>query len=571
MTRPSAKPESAEATALAAESTEELRVEIKPTGTEPSSQQSPGKKSKQGKLVQAKSLDESNPPTQPPAAPAKPRKKKVAIDTSRGGPIGWLRVGGRRNISGVMVSMLVHLWCCLCLMYVVTNDGDNGEAVSLIGANGSDGSLELSSDSLEGPDTGEVFNAENLQQLAEQSVAIETIKVHSPLEQPQEQATTEMAATQASQQFAAAQSQDLLMTQSMAPTGGGFEGRRPDGRAEIVAQGGGSPGSESAVKKALEWLARHQLRDGSWRFDIHKGPCDGKCSHPGKMIVSSTAATSLALLPFLGAGCTPEEGPYKEVVRDGLYYLMSRQIQSQHGGDLQDAAQYGMYGHGLATITLCEAYAMTEDKDLLRACEQAIKFVVTAQHPKGGWRYKPGQAGDLSVTGWQLMALKSGQMAQLEVPSPTIEGARRFLNRMQMSSGARYGYEKPGTDLTPTAIGLLMRMYLGWPKDDPRLDNGVRFLASEGPSANDMYYNYYATQVLHHYGGPHWDRWNVKMRDYLVQSQSQRGHQAGSWYFGDAYDKKAGRLYTTAMSCMILEVYYRHMPLYDNNAVDNAF
>jgi len=131
--------------------------------------------------------------------------------------------------------------------------------------------------------------------------------------------------------------------------------------------------------------------------------------------------------------------------------------------------------------------------------------------------------------------------------------------------GGNYGYtdNTHGSNAT-RAIGLLCRMYSGWQHDHPGLAMGVEAMSGIGPSHGDMYYNYYATQVMHHYGGDQWKRWNDVMRDQLVNSQSHAGHEAGSWYFagGDLGAGKGGRLYCTALSAMTLEVYYRHMPLY---------
>jgi hypothetical protein len=114
-------------------------------------------------------------------------------------------------------------------------------------------------------------------------------------------------------------------------------------------------------------------------------------------------------------------------------------------------------------------------------------------------------------------------------------------------------------------------MYLGWPRKQPQLNVGADYLAKLGPSQEDMYFNYYATQVMHHYGGPEWNKWNGHMRDYLVETQAQRGHEHGSWFFPDEHAFAGGRLYTTAMCVMILEVYYRHMPLYGARSIDEGF
>ena len=176
------------------------------------------------------------------------------------------------------------------------------------------------------------------------------------------------------------------------------------------------------------------------------------------------------------------------------------------------------------------------------------------------------------------MALKSGHMAYLNVPPGTIQGAIKFLDAVQADSGSKYGYTGPGGGQATTAIGLLCRMYLGWKKDHPALQRGAQFLSTTGPSKGNMYYNYYATQVMRHYGGEGgegaemWDKWNKEMRDWLVESQDQNGHQKGSWNMkGDHGSDAGGRIYCTCMATMILEVYYRHMPIYGKAAAEDEF
>ena len=231
-----------------------------------------------------------------------------------------------------------------------------------------------------------------------------------------------------------------------------------------------------------------------------------------------------------------------------------------------------MYAHGLASIALCEAYGMTHDQSLQTAAQSAVNFIVFAQDPQGGgWRYSPQTPGDTSAVGWQLMAPKSAQMAYRKVPPATMKKAGYFLDHVQGEKGAVYGYQSPdGRRPATTAIGLLSRMYLGWKHDHLPLQHGVQILAQLGPSTdrtgnkNNMYYNYYATQVMHHYGGYPWQRWNAVMREYLIKSQEDQGHEAGSWYLPGTDDgsRAGGRLYCTAMAAMTLEVYYRYMPLY---------
>jgi hypothetical protein len=159
-------------------------------------------------------------------------------------------------------------------------------------------------------------------------------------------------------------------------------------------------------------------------------------------------------------------------------------------------------------------------------------------------------------------------MAYMAVNPRGFAGASHFLDSVQMDEyGSNYGYtdKTRGTNATQ-AIGLLFRMYLGWKRDHQGIVQGCETLSRNGPQDGHMYYNYYATQVLHHFGGPQWDQWNKRMRDSLVGAQSKNGHTAGSWYYdhGDHGGSQGGRLYFTALCAMTLEVYYRHMPLYRN-------
>ena len=357
---------------------------------------------------------------------------------------------------------------------------------------------------------------------------------------------------------------DLLATAG-ALSGTGLSGRGQAARAANVKAGGGTPGSEEAVALALEWLSKQQQRDGSWDFAVLN-----QCPNAGSLRGANNGATGMALLPFLGAGQTHLEGKYKETVGRGLYYL--GQHQDQKGGWFESGGS--MYSHGICAIAMCEAYAMTQDRGLMNSAQGGINFIVYAQDPVGGgWRYAVKQAGDTSAVGWQLMALKSGHMAYLNVPPNTVKGAAHFLDSVQSDSGAKYGYATPGAGQGTTAVGLLSRMYLGWKKDEPALQRGVQYLSGIGPSKGNMYYNYYATQIMRHNEGDEWKKWNDVMRDQLVTTQSKVGPMKGSWHMegGGHGGERGGRLYNTALATMILEVYYRHMPIYRKQAAEEDF
>ena len=355
-----------------------------------------------------------------------------------------------------------------------------------------------------------------------------------------------------------------------------FVARDPRVRADIVHREGGTLLTEAAVARGLRWLASVQNEDGSWSLSRYE-------RHDRRGNTGDAAGTSLALLPFLGAGQTHEYGIYKQTVARGLAWLLDHQKQN---GDLRAdyPGQAGMYAHGQAAIVLCEALAMTGDLKFRQPAQKAIDFIQRAQHAEGGWRYRPGQAGDTSILGWQLMALQSARAPNLglQVDPTTLQMASNYLTdaayrgrNAHLPTGAVYQYQPRQGQATPamTAEALLCRMYLGWDRDDPRLMAGIDWLVSEHlPSRQqkNIYYWYYGTQVMHHYGGDAWKLWNRRIREILVSTQEKRGKRAGSWNPKDfKWGAQGGRIYTTSLAVCTLEVYYRHLPLFDRIELDS--
>ena len=380
-----------------------------------------------------------------------------------------------------------------------------------------------------------------------------------------------------------------IAAQSNAAMRAALSSRSKETKRELLKKFGGTSDTERAVSMALKWLAEHQNPEtGAWTM-THALICGGKCDRPGERVASMNAATGMALMCFLGAGQTHMEGEYKETVFKGLSFLInSMRVQGPYGawwvGDGHSKGLDDMYAHGIASIAMCEAYGMTRDERLLEAAQLSINYLAYAQNPAtGGWHYSPfpigGLPGDLSVVGWQMMAIKSGAMAGLNFDLDVVRKANVFLDTMQVPGGFGYHYSldskmKSPTDYRPamTACGVLCRMYSGWNKQEPTIKAAAEKFAADGPSPTDNYYNYYATQVMKQYGGPEWDAWNNKMRDQIVSTQVQTGHGAGSWYVEDGISAQAGgRLYCTCMSTMMLEVYYRYMPLYAEQAEEDAF
>ena len=359
--------------------------------------------------------------------------------------------------------------------------------------------------------------------------------------------------------------------------GSSLEGRSSENRRRLAMQNGGNKESEDAVDAALVWFAAHQSADGSWSTEMSDKPCNGRCSHGTEEIGSPKriAATGLALLCFLGAGHTHRQGIYKDEVYKAIRFLTNTIKKNQRddrmlGRFLNDGAQYEMYEHGIAVLGLCEACEMTKDTSLIEPCTNGIEFIVRSQHPDGSWGYTPNTSGDLSIVGWQMMALKSAHKLGIRVQPAVIAKVDKFLDSQQSEYGAYYGYRSTQRDPCATGIGLLLRLYRGWAKTDPRMLKGAQYIAELGPSTNGIYYNYYATQLLFHLKHPAWADWNQTSRDYLVREQAKEGHEKGSWYFGRShFNQVGGRHYCTAMATLTLEVYYRFMPIYSELSQDD--
>lgn len=328
--------------------------------------------------------------------------------------------------------------------------------------------------------------------------------------------------------------------------------------------------TSAAVHASLDWLGRHQLPDGGWSFLHTLAPtCQGSCGDPGSLRDARNAATGLALLAYLGAGLTHQQGDCQEQVKAGLQYLLAHQQATESGGTFKEDGGT-MYSHGIAALALCEAYGLSRDKWLLAPAQKSVDYIVFAQDPVGGgWRYQPRQPGDTSVLGWQLSALRAADLAGLEVPQETFRRALAFLQSVQSETGLGYGYTQPGMGQATTVIGNLMRMYLeGEAKGAPAKTDMARIVASQ-PSKDNMYYNYYASQLLEQGARSRGGKWRAAMREHLLSTQCDKGHEAGSWYFGgqNHVTARGGRLLDTAMAALTLEVYYRHLPTHQKEAV----
>jgi hypothetical protein len=356
-----------------------------------------------------------------------------------------------------------------------------------------------------------------------------------------------------------------------------FSGRGGVSKAKLLRREGGTVHSEKAVENGVDWIIRHQRPDGSWSLS-YQSQCQGAGCPGQATLESDTAATGLALLPLLGAGhIHTQKSRYQLNVRKGLEWLVDHQDAT---GDLfvGGAPMAYLYSHAIATMALCEAYGISHDPTLRRPAERALHFIVQAQSAEtGGWRYNPGQPGDTSVFGWNIFAIRSARLAGIAVPKNVLRGCRYYLDSVASdSSKVLYSY-MPGRPVTAvmTAEALLSRQYMGWPRDYPPLVKGARHIAVdlEQSDERNIYYWYYATQLLHNMQNQDWKRWNVRVRDGLIAMQVKGdGCDRGSWDpflpQPDRWSRQGGRLFLTALSMLTLEVYYRYLPLYQPSDTD---
>jgi len=356
-----------------------------------------------------------------------------------------------------------------------------------------------------------------------------------------------------------------------------YAGRTSGDRLGLVESQGGNRQTEAAVVAALNWLAAAQSPDGRWDADRFGAGIERQTlgeNRNGAGREADTGITSLAILAFLGAGHTHLAGDYQPTVQHGLEFLL--RSQAADGSLFGGAGLYAqMYCHSMATFALAEAQAMSGDKRLAPGVSRAVGFSIRAQHPTtGGWRYEIGNKGDTSQLGWQTMAMASAERAGVEVPLQTWTGIERFLRsvrRGQFGGLASYQQFSPmSTSMTAEALycRLMLIEKLGGEVHERASNEATRQILTLAPNMKQMnlYYWYYATLALHHQQTANeqavtaWRQWNEALTTVLVESQIRDGANNGSWNPDMEWGGYGGRVYSTAMAAMCLEVYYRYVP-----------
>ncbi len=325
---------------------------------------------------------------------------------------------------------------------------------------------------------------------------------------------------------------------------------RNTNRAGIIGELGGSTNTEKAVAKALLWFTRTQKEDGRWSEKQ-----------------SDVAHTGLAILCYFSYGIKPDgESENAKALAKGLAWLIK---QVPEDGNMRDGGR--MYGQAIGTLALGEAAGITHREDYFQPLERAVKFLCKAQNPRsGGWRYQPHpslqHAGDLSVTGWVIMALRSAEMAGVQVPQKNLKSARAYLNTV--ATGAHkglYGYTQATPKLSMTSVGMYCQQLFGSKPGEARQIDSAKFLALHLPveRQKNYYYWYYGCLSMFLHGGDggvgeaHWKQWNAKMVPLFLKKQQSNG----TWKAEGRRANREGTTITTAWATLSLTVYYRYLPI----------
>ncbi len=362
-----------------------------------------------------------------------------------------------------------------------------------------------------------------------------------------------------------------------------YKQRDAQDREQTATSRGGTQGTERAVELGLDFLARHQSPDGSWSLHNFAAGRAGYERAGQAQMQSDSAGTGLALLAFLGAGYTHTDGKYRLVVGRGLDHLV--RTQKPDGDLFSGGSQYcWLYSHGIASIALCEAYGMTRDAAVREPAQRALSFIAAAQHPEeGGWRYSPGRDSDTSVSGWQLMALKSGELSGLEIPQECYSRIEHWLDGAAgKSNPSRYVYRPKAEQAHQREPSLAMTAEVAPDAAIPGLEarqrepggrrrfparrtcRSLARAACRGATPTT------GTTPRRSCSRCRASTGRIGMRpcgNCWSSSQVQSGLLAGSWdplgpTVPDRWGAAGGRIYVTAMHLLMLEVYYRHLPLY---------
>lgn len=319
------------------------------------------------------------------------------------------------------------------------------------------------------------------------------------------------------------------------------------------ASAGVHRGSQLAMERGIAWLAQQQGSNGAWSAGRE----------------SSSAITALAVMAFLANGHTPTDGPYAKQVQAGINYVLK--LQQPNGLFRANGNQSGMYDQGISTLMLCEAHgvaAPAQRTAIRTALALSLHAIMNAQSRQGrtvgGWRYNPEPSdADISVTGWQLMALRAAANQGAAIPPEVLTKAVGYIKRLSSPSGG-FGYTGP-TNLTTgrTAIGMLS-LQLAGQADSREVAAGAEFLRRNPITFNQTeffyYSSYYTAQAAAQGGGGLYTEVYGRIRDQILGQQNTQGY----WTTKGGIEEVGGDQYATSLALLTLAVELKYLPIYQH-------
>jgi hypothetical protein len=355
------------------------------------------------------------------------------------------------------------------------------------------------------------------------------------------------------------------------------------------------------VERALAWLAAHQSANGGWEAAGFGRWCDREEAREADRpdgrgsALHDVGVTGLALAAFLGAGYTNRgRHSHAKCVSKGLRYL--KNVQDAEGCFGPRTHPRFVYDHAAAALAMIEAYGMTKSPIFKGAAQKALDFVLECRNPNAVWRYgvKPGD-NDTSVTAWMAMPLVSAHWinsearsqdkpAPLRMETDAFAAVLAWLDGMTDAETGRTGYRLPGSgpdrpegflrafpperSESTTAAAVLLRTLLGEsPRESAAIQAGIALLEASPPvwapgeGAVDHVYWYFGALAVFHYGGVPWRVWNLAIRDVVTSSQrtdTDPCRYEGSWDPIGPWGREGGRVASTALMAMTLQVRYRY-------------
>jgi hypothetical protein len=301
-----------------------------------------------------------------------------------------------------------------------------------------------------------------------------------------------------------------------------------------------------AIERGLAYLTERQLEDGSFGTSGY---------------ARNVAVCALGGMAYLASGSTAERGPHAAQISRCIDYLLEQTSDSGFITATDATSRGPMYGHGFATLFLCETYGMANQPELRDRLGQAVEVIVDSQNAEGGWRYQPKpNDADLSVTVCQVMALRAARNAGIAVPRETINRAIEYVKGCQNADGGfRYtlAQREQASQFARSAAGVVALYNAGIYSGD-EIDKGLDYLNHFRPGDDSReggayysYAHYYAVQAMWHAGGEHWQQWYPAIRDEMIARQRTNGAWADS----------ICSEYGTAMACIVLQVPNNYLPI----------